>query len=271
MGGAIPAEILLKATDLRKSYPAGRGVSNAHHGDTKALDGVSLEVRRGETLGIAGESGCGKTTLARVLLRLVEPDEGEIEFLGKDWIALRGGELRAMRREMQMIFQDAASSLNPRIRSGRLIEEPLEIHEPNLSRDERRERVLGILSAVGLREDVLACYPHEFSGGQRQRLAIARALILHPTMVIADEPVSALDVSVGAQILELLARLQRELGLTLILITHSLPVVAQIAARVAVMSAGKIVEEGEVRQLFAQPTHACTRELLAAVPSLPEI
>jgi peptide/nickel transport system ATP-binding protein len=205
-----------------------------------------------------------------MLLRLIEPDSGEIVFLGRDWLGARGAELRTLRRGMQMVFQDPAASLNPRMRVGQIVSEPLAIHEPRLSRDERRHRAVAILQAVGLGGgEILGRYPHEFSGGQRQRIGIARALILRPEVVIADEPVSALDVSVGAQILDLIARLQREFSLTLILISHSFPVIAQLATRVAVMQAGRFVECGSVDKIFRAPEHPCTRALLAAVPEIP--
>jgi ABC-type glutathione transport system ATPase component len=261
---------ILEVRDLRKAYPvSGRAFLNSSR-RAVAVDGVSFTLAKGETLGIAGESGCGKTTLARMLLRLIEPDSGQIEFRGRDWLSVRGSELRGLRRRMQMVFQDPAASLNPRMRVGSIVAEPLAIHEPRLSRAERRERVAGMLQAVGFDGgEVLGRYPHEFSGGQRQRIGIARALILRPELVIADEPVSALDVSVGAQILDLIARLQRELSLTLILISHSLPVIAQLATRVAVMQAGRFVEYGSVEQVLRAPEHPYTQALLAAVPEIP--
>jgi ABC-type oligopeptide transport system ATPase subunit len=234
-----------------------------------AVDGVSFSVAAGETFAVVGESGCGKTTLARMLLRLIEPDSGEIEFDGRNLLALKGEELRRQRRQMQMIFQDPFASLNPRMRVGEIVGEPLAIHERGLSRTERRARVAATLKRVGLTEDALARYPHEFSGGQRQRIGIARALILRPKLIVADEPVSALDVSVGAQVLLLLQELQEELALTYIFISHSLPVVAQVATRVAVMRAGQFVESGSAEQVLRQPAHAYTRELLAAVPEVP--
>jgi ABC-type microcin C transport system duplicated ATPase subunit YejF len=255
---------LLSARGLRKSYALSAGAR-----PFAAVDDVGLEVSPGETLALVGESGCGKTTLARLLLRLIEPDAGEIIFDGHDLLAARGAALRALRRQMQMIFQDPFSSLDPRMRVGSIVGEPLQIHEPKLSRAERRRRVAEALEAVGLEARTLDRFPHEFSGGQRQRVGIARAMILRPKLVVADEPVSALDVSVGAQILELLRALQTQYGLTYIFISHSLPVVAQLATRVAVMQSGRIVELGSADRLLNSPDHPYTRSLLAAVPALP--
>lgn len=247
---------LLEARNLVKSYGARR-----------ALDSVSLSIEPGETLAVVGESGCGKTTLARVLLRLIEPEAGEILFDGRNLRAARGAALRALRREMQMVFQDPFASLNPRMSVEGIVGEPLAIHEPGLARSERRDRVVEILAAAGMDAAALRRYPHEFSGGQRQRIGIARALILRPKLILADEPVSALDVSVGAQILELLLELQRDFRLTYLFISHSLPVVAQLAARVAVMHDGRFVEVGAAGEVLSSPKHAYTRQLLAAVPS----
>jgi ABC-type glutathione transport system ATPase component len=261
---------ILEVRNLRKTYPLpGSGFANAGR-RVAVVDDVSFTLAKGETLGIAGESGCGKTTLARTLLRLIEPDSGQVEFRGRDWLGARGSELRGLRRRMQMVFQDPAASLNPRMQVGSIVGEPLAVHGTGLSGDERRKRVAEMLQAVGLDGgEVFGRYPHELSGGQRQRIGIARALILQPELVIADEPVSALDVSVGAQILDLIARLQREFSLTLILISHSLPVIAQLATRVAVMQAGRFVECGSVEQVLRAPVHPYTQALLAAVPEIP--
>ena len=262
---------LIQVCNLCKSYHRGGGpFASANKGDRfAAVDNVSFDIEAGETFAVVGESGSGKTTLARMLLRLVDADSGEISFEGKNLLKLSGVDLRAQRKQMQMIFQDPFASLNPRMRVGEIVAEPLAIHEPELSTAERNKRMAVILRRVGLDESAMQRYPHEFSGGQRQRIGIARALILQPKLVVADEPVSALDVSVGAQVLLLLKELQQEFGLTYFIISHSLPVVAQIATRIAVMRAGKFVEYGPAEAILQRPTQQYTRELLAAVPEPP--
>jgi oligopeptide transport system ATP-binding protein len=262
---------LLEGRNLHKSYHRGGGpFANTKKSDRfAAVNNVSFQVAAGETFAVVGESGSGKTTLARMLLRLVEADSGEIFFDGKNLLKLSGSDLRAQRKQMQMIFQDPFASLNPRMRVGEIVAEPLAIHEPGLSSAERNTRMSAILRRVGLDDSAIHRYPHEFSGGQRQRIGIARALILRPKLLVADEPVSALDVSVGAQVLLLLKDLQQEFGLTYFIISHSLPVVAQVATRIAVMRAGQFVECGPAEDILQRPTQPYTRELLAAVPEPP--
>ena len=262
-------EPLLQAVELRKSFVAQAGVFEGDARRINAVDGVSLKVAQGETLAIAGESGSGKTTLARLLLRLEEPDSGSVRIFGQDLLAARGNRLRALRREMQMVFQDPYASLDPRMNVESTVGEPLSIHEPQMNGAEIRERVIGTLEAVGIGPDSLPRYPHEFSGGQRQRIGIARALVLRPKVIVADEPVSALDVSVGAQILSLLQDLQNEFALTYLIVSHNLPVVAQLATRIAVMKSGRVVETGEARQVLEHPEHPYTQALIAAMPGLP--
>ncbi len=253
---------LLELDGVRKHFPLGRGPRGRNA--VRAVDGVSLSVARGEVLAIVGESGCGKSTLGRVALRLIEPDRGRVRLGGEDLLALRPAALRAQRRRMQLIFQDPFGSLDPRMTVEAAIAEPLRLHR--LHRGRERARVAELLERVGLRPELARRWPHEFSGGQRQRIAIARALATEPELVIGDEPVSALDVSVQAQVLNLLADLIRELGLTFVLISHDLGVVRQIADRVAVMYLGRIVEEGPAEDVLRRPRHPYTRALLAAVP-----
>src|SRR5580765_6039246 len=263
-------QAMLSPRELRKTYRRGGSVFSQGSDGARftAVDGLSFEVARGETFAIVGESGCGKTTLARMLLRLIEPDAGQIYFAGGNLSAARSAGLRSLRRQMQMIFQDPFASLNPRMRVGEIVAEPLAIHEPALNRRRRQERAEKMLCRVGLDANAMFRYPHEFSGGQRQRIGIARALILQPKLVVADEPVSALDVSVGAQVLLLLQELQQEFGLTYVFISHSLPVVAQIASRIAVMRSGRLVELAEAQLLLSQPKQQYTKDLLAAVPEI---
>ena len=235
--------------------------------EVRAVDDVSLTIERGETLGLVGESGSGKSTLGRLVLRLIEPSAGEILFEEKNILTADGEEMRRLRREMQIIFQDPFGSLDPRFTVEQVLAEPFAVHE-KLRAAAVREKTAELLKAVGLDASAAARYPHEFSGGQRQRIGIARALALRPKLIVADEPVSALDVSVGAQIVNLLARLQREFSLTYLFISHSMPVVRYLSNRIAVMRYGKLVESGSAEQITSAPQHEYTRSLLAATPEI---
>ncbi len=256
---------LLEIHNLKKYFPVGGGLFSSHKGEVRAVDGVDLTVEEGETLGIVGESGCGKSTLGRTILRLIEPTAGEIRFEGKDLLKLSSRELRQMRREMQIIFQDPYASLNPRMRVGEIVGEGLEIHKLARGR-QKRERVMELLHQVGLREDHYDRYPHEFSGGQRQRIGIARALAVNPRFIVADEPVSSLDVSIQAQIINLLQELQQKMHLTYFFISHDLRVVEHLSHRVAIMYLGKIVEIAPSEKIYYDAKHPYTRALLSAVP-----
>jgi oligopeptide transport system ATP-binding protein len=274
---------LLEVRNLTKIFELAESpFGSRRSGAVLAVDDVSLEIHQGETLGLVGESGSGKSTLGRLILRLIEPKSGTIHFAGVDLLKANGAELRRLRRDMQIIFQDPFGSLDPRYRVEDVIAEPLILHQEivhqeivdqkivgeSLSRNARRQRVRELLRAVGMDESAMPRYPHEFSGGQRQRIGIARALALQPKFIVADEPVSALDVSVGAQIINLLQQLQRDFGLTYLFISHSMPVVRYLSTRIAVMYGGKIVEIGTTQQIIAQPQHPYTRKLLATTPEM---
>jgi peptide/nickel transport system ATP-binding protein len=256
---------LVEACDLRKDYRSGGGVFGRGARAVRAVDGVSLAIQPGETVGLVGESGCGKTTFGRLIMRLLEPTGGDVRFEGRSLLAVRPAELRALRRRMQMIFQDPYGSLNPRMRVATIVGEGLAIHRLG-TRAERRARVEALLELVGLPPDAAARYPHEFSGGQRQRIGIARALALEPRLIVADEPVSSLDVSIQAQILNLLLELQQRFGLTYLFISHDLRVVRHLSRRVAVMYLGRIVENAPADRLYERPQHPYTEALLSAVP-----
>ncbi len=257
---------LLQVRDLVKRFPITSGVLLQRTiGTVHAVEGISFDLNDGETLGLVGESGCGKTTAGRCILQLYRPTSGSIKFEGLELTSLRGRELQAIRRDMQIVFQDPYASLNPRMTVGTIVAEPLVIHRIG-TRAERRERVRELLDVVGLNPQFTNRYPHEFSGGQRQRIGLARALALNPKLIICDEPVSALDVSIQAQILNLLEELQHELGLTYLFIAHNLSVVKHVSDRVAVMYLGKIMESAPSAELYANPVHPYTYMLLAAIP-----
>ena len=255
-----PHEVLVEATGLTKEYPRAGGVA-------RVVDGVSLSIRRGETLGLVGESGSGKSTVARMILRLIEPTSGSVHFAGQDVLAAGRGDLRALRRRMQIVFQDPYAALNPRMSIRLILAEPFAIHKqrPEGGLD---ARLLEMLATVGLDASALARYPHQFSGGQRQRINIARALALRPEFLVLDEPVSALDVLVGAQVVNLLRDLQRDFGLTYLFISHSMPLVRYLCDRVAVMQQGKLVELGDVLEVCEHPRETYTQELIAATPQI---
>jgi oligopeptide/dipeptide ABC transporter ATP-binding protein len=261
----MTAAPLLEVTDLRKHYPVRRGLLSRISGYVYAVDGISFSIAEGETLGLVGESGCGKSTAGKTILKLIDPTAGTIRVRGEAIEALKPHEMRPWRRDLQVVFQDPYSSLNPRLSAGAIVAEPL-INYGVASGADLKARVAALFQKVGLREDQMARFPHEFSGGQRQRIGIARALALNPTLIVCDEPVSALDVSVQAQVINLLMDLQREFGLSYLFIAHDIAVVEHICHRIAVMYLGKIVELTDRRSLFSNPLHPYTEALLSAVP-----
>jgi oligopeptide/dipeptide ABC transporter ATP-binding protein len=259
---------LLEVVGLKQHFVQSKGLFTRKHSVVQAVDGVSFHIDQSETLGLVGESGCGKSTLGRSILRLLEPTAGLVKFEGRDILGLEKNELRALRRKMQIIFQDPYASLNPRMTVGNIIEEALKIHKLYNVSAERRARILELLSLVGLPQSSMARYPHEFSGGQRQRIGIARALAVDPRFVVCDEPISALDVSIQAQVINLLQDLQYTLGLTYLFIAHDLQVVRHIADRIAVMYLGNLAEIGPAKTVYDHPKHPYTQALLSAVPKL---
>jgi oligopeptide transport system ATP-binding protein len=258
-------EVLLDVKALKMWFPIFRGILQRHVADVKAVDGINMTIFKGETLGLVGESGCGKSTTGRAILQLYRPTEGHVFFQGKDLVTMKGDQLRRMRREMQMIFQDPYASLNPRMTVGSIVAEPLEVHNIG-TRSERMERVRELLALVGLNPYFINRYPHEFSGGQRQRIGVARALAVNPSFIVCDEPISALDVSIQAQIINLLEDLQEKLGLTYLFIAHDLAVVRHISDRISVMYLGKIMELASRDELYRNPMHPYSQALLSAVP-----
>ncbi|AND40608.1 MULTISPECIES: ABC transporter ATP-binding protein [Bacillales] len=260
------SEILLEVHDLKTYFPISKGFISKKKDYVKAVDGVTFNLFKGETLGIVGESGCGKSTTGRSILRLIEPTSGKIKFEGRDTLSLKKNEMRKLRKQMQIVFQDPFASLNPRLRISSILEEALSTHNIGKNKKERSEKAIEILEMVGLNAYHADRYPHEFSGGQRQRIGIARAIAVNPSLIIADEPVSALDVSVQAQILNLFQSLQKQLGLTYIFIAHDLSVVKHISDRIGVMYLGRMVEFADKNQLFSEPLHPYTKSLMSSVP-----
>ena len=260
------SESLLRAENIVKRFPIHGGLFSKEIAAVKAVQNVSFDIKKGETLGLVGESGCGKSTLGRSLIRLIEPTSGKIFFKDKDITNISGTELRELRKKMQIIFQDPYASLNPRMTIGAILEEPLIIHNLFDTPKDRRDRITELINLVGLRPEHLSRYPHEFSGGQRQRVGIARALAVNPELIICDEPVSALDVSIQAQVINLLMELQQKLGLTYVFIAHDLKVVEHVSHRVAVMYLGQIVEMADSDELYRNPQHPYTKALLSAIP-----
>ena len=259
-------EALLSVRDLKVHFPIGKGLLTGAKGAVKAVDGISFDLKPGETLGIVGESGCGKSTLGRAILRLTKPTDGTVVWLGQDFFALDTASLRKARRELQIIFQDPLASLDPRMTVGAIIARPLKTFHPELTRSQIDARVKEAMGQVGLAPEMMRRYPHEFSGGQCQRIGIARAMILKPKLIVCDEPVSALDVSIQAQIINLLRKLQRELGLSLLFISHNLSVVRHISHRVMVLYLGKVMELAERDAFYANPMHPYSKALISAIP-----
>ena len=256
----------MEVKNLSKTFPIKGGIFSREVASVKAVTEVSLTIKKGETLGLVGESGCGKSTLGRCIIRLIDPTEGQVFFEGQDITKLKGETLRALRKRMQIIFQDPYASLNPRMNIGSIVGEPLLIHKIGVTKKERLDRVQELLELVGLRKEAVNRYPHEFSGGQRQRIGIARALAVNPELIVCDEPVSALDVSIQAQVINLLMDLQQKFGLTYLFIAHDLKVVEHISNRVAVMYLGRIVETAGADELYKNPQHPYTQALLSAIP-----